>query len=76
MDISDDLQPWRSRISDGAKSIQDVISEDRRHSVRNIANITGLSLAMCMIVSLHTRNEQGLCPIGSPYANQRRKYMR
>ena len=44
VDISDDLQPGRPRVSDGAKSVQDAISEDKRHSVRDRADITGLSL--------------------------------
>ena len=38
-DISDDLRPWRPRIFDGAKSVQDPISVQR--SIRDIADITG-----------------------------------
>ena len=46
MVISDALRPWRPRISDGAKSVQGAISEARRRSVRNIADITELSFGI------------------------------
>ena len=44
MDISDDLRPGRPSISDGAKSVQVAIVEDKQHSVRDITDITELSL--------------------------------
>ena len=43
-DISDGLLPGRPRFSDGVKSIQNAISEDKRRSIRDIADISGLSL--------------------------------
>ena len=43
-DISDGLLPGRPRFSDGGKSIQNAISEDKRRSIRDIADISGLSL--------------------------------
>ena len=44
MNISDDLRPGRPTISDGATRVQVVILEDKRHSVRDIADITELSM--------------------------------
>ena len=37
-------------MSDGAKGVQDAISENRRRSVRDIADITGLSLGSVHVV--------------------------